>query len=95
MVNPVVFPPPASDRRWATRAILGEELWIQRRPRDAAGIVSAATSIAAICALVAAYRHRLRVAAAATIVQMALTLVYWQMMVRYLDRHREREHSRG
>jgi hypothetical protein len=26
-------------------------------------------------------------AAVATAVQMALTLVYWQQMVRYLDRH--------
>lgn len=95
MVNPAVFPPPASDRRWATRAILGEELWITRRPKDAAWIVSAGTSIAAICALVAARRHRLRLATAAAVAQMALTLVYWEMMVRYLDRHRRREPSRG
>lgn len=66
--------------------MLGEELWISRRPRDAAMAVSAASSAAALGALVAARRHRLRPALIAIAVQMALTLVYWQQMVRYLDR---------
>ncbi len=86
LVNPVIFPEPASDENWATRAILGEELWITQRPRDAAQAVSALTSVAAVCAIVAARRHRLGPAVTATAVQMALTLVYWQMMARYRDR---------
>jgi hypothetical protein len=39
-------------------------------------------------ALVAARRDRALLAAVTTAAQMALTLVYWQQMVRYLDRHR-------
>lgn len=42
----------------------------------------------AVIALVAARRHRLVLAAAATAVQTALTLMYWQQMVQYLDRSR-------
>lgn len=85
-VNPFVFGKPAHHRAWSTRAMLGEELWISRRPRDAATLVSAATSAAALGAVLAARRHRLRPALIAVAVQMALTLVYWQQMVRYLER---------
>lgn len=85
-VNPFVFGKPAHHRAWSTRAMLGEELWISRRPRDAAALVSAATSAAALGAVLAARRRRLRPALIAVAVQMALTLVYWQQMVRYLER---------
>ena len=85
--NPVAFPKVTDDRNWATRAILGEELWITRRPRDTVTGLSVATSAVAVVAIVAARRHRPVLAAVATAVQMALTLVYWQQMVRYLDRH--------
>ncbi|BBY36749.1 hypothetical protein MMAN_08830 [Mycobacterium mantenii] len=86
-VNPVVFGEPAQHRAWSTWAMLGEELWISRRPRDGAMLVSAMTSAAAVGAVYAARRHRLRQALIAVAVQMALTLVYWQQMVRYLERH--------
>jgi hypothetical protein len=71
---------------WSTRAMLGEELWISRRPRDAATVVSGLTSAAAVVAVVAARRHRLLPAAIATALQMSLTLIYWEQMVRYLER---------
>ncbi|UXA04353.1 hypothetical protein KXD96_15065 [Mycobacterium sp. SMC-2] len=87
-VNPFVFGKPAHERAWSTRAMLGEELWISRRPRDAAMVVSALTSVAALGAVVAACRHRALPAAAAVAVQMALTLVYWEQMVRYFERER-------
>ncbi len=86
-VNPVIFPKVADDENWATRAMLGEELWITKRPKDTAAALSALTSIIAVLAIVAARRHRAGLAAVATAAQMALTLVYWQQMVRYLDRH--------
>ena len=88
-VNPFVFGKPAHERAWSTRAMLGEELWITRRPRDAALAVSALTSAVAVGAVVAAGRRRLIPAAIATAVQMAMTLVYWEQMVRYSDRHRD------
>jgi hypothetical protein len=85
-VNPFVFGKPRDERAWSTRAMLGEELWITRRPRDAAMAVSALTSAAALGGVIAARRRRLIPVVVATAVQMALTLVYWEQMVRYFDR---------
>src|SRR5262245_22175481 len=82
-INPIVFGKPAADRAWSTRAMLGEELWITDRPRDAAMAVSTVTSAVSAGGLFAAYRRRLAPAAIAVAVQMALTLVYWEQMVRY------------
>jgi hypothetical protein len=86
-VNPVVFGKPRHHRAWSTRAMLGEELWIAQRPRDGAMAVGAVTSALAVGAVLAARRRRLVPAAAATAAQMALTLIYWEQMVRYFDRH--------
>lgn len=85
-LNPVLFPAPADDSAWSTRAMLGEEQWITDRPRDAALAVQTAGSAAMAAALVAAYRRRPAPAAAATAAAMGLTMVYWRQMVRYYDR---------
>jgi hypothetical protein len=87
-INPVVFGKPAHERAWASRAMLGEEQWIVDRPRDVSTVLGVVSSTAAVVAIVAARHHRLRTAVAATAVQMALTLVYWALMVRYFDRRR-------
>ncbi|MDT0304986.1 DUF6653 family protein [Streptomonospora wellingtoniae] len=86
-LNPVLFPEPADDSAWATRAMLGEERWITERPRDAAMAVQAATSVASMLAIAAAYRRRPVGAGAATAAMMGLTMVYWEQMARYYDRH--------
>jgi uncharacterized protein DUF6653 len=85
-LNPVVFPPPADNRAWATRAILGEEL-STRRPKDTPKAITAATSLFAIVAIVASARRRPVPAAVSCAAQMALTLVYWEMMARYWNRY--------
>ncbi|OBK28558.1 hypothetical protein A5634_20260 [Mycobacterium asiaticum] len=85
-VNPFVFGEPKHHRAWATRAMLGEELWISGRPRDAAVVISGVASAVSACAVVAARRRRLKPAVVAVTVQMALTMVYWQLMVRYFER---------
>ncbi|OBK19622.1 DUF6653 family protein [Mycobacterium asiaticum] len=86
-VNPVVFGKPKHLDAWATRAMLGEELWITERPRDAAALLSIATSAIALRAAIAARRRQLKPAVVSVAVQMALTMLYWQLMVRYLARH--------
>lgn len=85
-VNPFIFGKPGHERACSTRAMLGEELWIADRPRDAAMVVSTLTSALALSAVLAARRRRLAPAAIAVAVQMTLTLVYWEQMVRYFVR---------
>ena len=91
VANPVIFPRPADEQAWSTRAVLGEELWIRERPRDAAMAVDAAATLTGITALIAARRHRAAPAAGATAVTMGLVLVYWRLMARYYDQHQRAE----
>jgi hypothetical protein len=85
IANAVVFPKPRHERAWATRAVLGEELWIVERPRDAAMAVNAASSACLVAALFAAHRHALAPAVAGTAGAMALIMVYWKQMADYYD----------
>ena len=48
--------------------------------------VSVLTSAFSLSAVFSGRSHRLAPAAIATVVQMALTLVYWAQMVRYFER---------
>jgi hypothetical protein len=48
--------------------------------------VSALTSAVSLGTVIAARRRQLIPAATATAVQMAMTLVHWEQMVRYFDR---------
>jgi hypothetical protein len=92
VANAVIFPKPANDRAWATRAVLGEEMWIIDRPKDAAMALNAGSTALLICALIAARRRRLVPAVAATAGAMALTMVYWKQMVDYYDARRPAGH---
>ena len=73
-VNPVVFGKPAHEQAWSTRAMLGEERWIDERPMDTAMAVNAAATAAGIAAMIAARRRRAVPAAVATATQMALLM---------------------
>ncbi|WP_235653650.1 DUF6653 family protein [Mycolicibacter icosiumassiliensis] len=87
-LNPVIFPAPANQSAWSTRAMLGEEQWVITRPRDAALLVNLAGSAATGTALLYARLRRLGPAMIATAAAMALTMGYWALMVRYFDRRR-------
>lgn len=87
-LNPVIFPAPADRSAWSTRAMLGEEQWIIARPRDAALLVNLAGGAATAAALLNARRRRLLPTVIATVVAMALTMGYWELMVRYFGRRR-------
>ncbi|MEM7526408.1 MAG: DUF6653 family protein [Pseudomonadota bacterium] len=39
-VNPTAFPPPADDRSWMSRAVLGEKIWVEARNGDGSAAVA-------------------------------------------------------
>lgn len=90
-INPVVFGRPANERAWSTRAMLGEERWIDDRPMDAAMAVNVAATAAGVTAMIAARRRRAVPATAATAAQMGLLLAYWELMARYHDHNADRD----
>jgi hypothetical protein len=89
LLNPVAFPPPADDRAWMTRGVLGERVWLRHGPRP--GWVSALNALSGLpflYALVAAYRRQPRRAALAGALAGALKLAFVAWCVRLYDRTR-------
>jgi hypothetical protein len=88
--DPMVFGKPAHERAWATRAVLGEEQWIEDRPMDAAMAVNVGASVAGVAAMIAARKRRAAPAAVSMATLMALLLWYWELMARYHDERGDR-----
>ncbi|MHA6799762.1 DUF6653 family protein [Bounagaea algeriensis] len=86
-INPVLFAKPQDERAWSTRAMLGEEMWVLARPKDAGMVVNVVAATACALAMVSARRRRLKPAVVLTAAQMTLILVYWELMARYFDEH--------
>jgi len=72
ILNPIVFPKPKDDSAWATKAMLGEEMWIARHPRDRAMAVNAAASAFGIGGVVSALKRRPLATALCTVSEIAL-----------------------
>ena len=88
LLNPVVFPKPEDDSAWATRAMLGEEMWIAQRPLDGAMAVNALASAFGIGGVVEALKRQPLATALCTVSEIALLLVYWRLMSEYYEEHR-------
>ncbi len=88
IINPIVTPPPADDSAWATRAVLGEELWLTDHPRDRIAAINAANSAALMAAALAARKKSRPLTILWTATSMALTLVSWNFYADYYDQHR-------
>ncbi|MFD3748043.1 DUF6653 family protein [Nocardia sp. NPDC058633] len=93
VVNPVIFPEPAHQRAWATRAVLGEELWLIDHPRDAGLAVDLAATGAGLIALGGAWHRRPVPTVVAAGTTMLLLLGYWELMARYYEAHRDAQTS--
>ncbi|MQA01850.1 MAG: hypothetical protein GEV07_03670 [Streptosporangiales bacterium] len=84
-LNAVVFPAPADDSNWATRAMLGEEQWLEAGQLDRVAAVNAVASVLLTGSVIAAWKHRLVPAAALTAGMIGLTLYQWQLMAESYD----------
>lgn len=95
-LNPRLFAAPRNMTSWASRATLGERVWLNQRlvpipPEDAqrALVLSVATGIGFIVALVGAYQTNLWLAVTGAIVTYAAKLVFLDRMVSLYDRMRD------
>jgi hypothetical protein len=88
-VNPVVFPPPRDDSAFATRMVLGEEMWLEERPVSSALVIDGLAAVALLVAIDRARRHGPRQMTIATIVAMSALLWYWREMARFYDVRRD------
>jgi hypothetical protein len=92
IANPMVFPEPKDDKAWATRAMLGEEMWIAKRPLDRAMALSVGATAFNLGGVWGAYKRLLLPTVVCTVGQVGLLLAYWREMALYYERHRgERE----
>jgi hypothetical protein len=92
IANPMVFPEPKDDKAWATRAMLGEEMWIAKRPLDRAMALSVGATAFNLGGVWGAYKRLLLPTVVCTVGQVGLLLAYWREMAFYYERHRgERE----
>ena len=89
LLNPVVFSEPEDDSAWATRAMLGEEMWIAERPFDKAMAVNVAASAFGVGGVLASFKRRPLPTALCTVSEIALLLLYWRMMTEYYEEHRK------
>jgi hypothetical protein len=89
LLNPVVFPEPRNDPSWATRAMLGEEMWIAKRPVDGAMSVNALASAFGIGGVVGALKRRPLPTALCTMSEVALLPFYWRLVAEYYEEHRK------
>ncbi|WP_193070972.1 DUF6653 family protein [Brevibacterium sp. FME37] len=80
VLNPIVFRSPRDERAWATRAMLGEELWSERLRFDRASTVNAVSTAAMAVSIAGAWRKSVGQTVPAVVVQMSLTLVFWKLM---------------
>ena len=88
IANPVVFPEPKDDKAWATRAMLGEEMWIAKRPLDRAMALNVGASALGLYGVWGAYKRRRLPTAVCIVGEVALLLAYWREMALYYERHR-------
>ena len=89
--NPVIFPPPENDSSWATRCVLGEQLWTAKRRRDFPMALNAASAVFYAGALLTAYRRRLWPMMFCASSSYLLKLWFLDRMTLYYEQHRERE----
>jgi hypothetical protein len=87
--NPVLFPEPEGDESWATRGVLGEELWIAERPRDLSVPINTASAAFFAGGLLATYRRRFWPMMLGASAALLLKLWYIDRMVFYYEQHRD------
>lgn len=90
LVNPFLFPEPESKESWASRSVLGEQIWTQKWHWDFPTAISALGGLFALLGLLAAYFQFFWPTIVAVVLAMGLKTLFLHLMVRlYDDRRRQ------
>jgi hypothetical protein len=89
--NPLIFPAPKDDSSWATRSVLGEELWTAKRRRDIPMALNTASAVFFAGAIVAAYKRRLWPMLVCAGPSLLLKMWFIDRMTFYYGEHKEQE----
>jgi hypothetical protein len=85
-LNPLLFRPPSDDRAWATRVVLGEQVWLDRGVLPSKEAAMAAASAPVYLATFGAALRKSRWGTLGGIVlSMTLMLLFFARMVRLYD----------
>jgi hypothetical protein len=94
VVNPLVFAPPETDDAWATRVVLGERVWLERKSLFSADALFATASAPVyLFTLRAAVERRPIRTAVGTVASMALMLLFFDRMARRYEGHADSHDS--
>ena len=88
LVNPRLFPPPEDGSSWATRSVLGEQLWTRKKHADLPMVQNVLSGLSFLVALQSAYTHRLGRLVSFGGLALALKLWFLERMVAYYKEHR-------
>jgi hypothetical protein len=87
LLNPRLFPPPKDASSWATRSVLGEQIWTSKPRADLPMLINIFSALFFLVALYSAYARRLW--ELITVGGLALMFKLWflERMVAYYNEH--------
>ena len=87
LLNPRLFPPPKDGSSWATRSVLGEQIWTRKLRADVPMSISILSGLFFLVALYSAYARQLRRLVSFGSLALGFKLWFLQRMVTYYDEY--------
>jgi hypothetical protein len=85
VLNPRLFPSPKDDSAWATRAVLGEQLWMKGSKVGIPMALNATSGVCFVVGLRSAYRRRLSPLVACGVLALGFKMLFLTRMVDLYD----------
>src|SRR5918993_2470612 len=90
LLTPRLFPPPNDGSSWATRSVLGEQIWTRKRYTDLPMAISTFSALFFLVALYSAYAQRLWRLVSFGSLALGFKLWFLERMVSYYDEYSAR-----
>ena len=87
LLNPRLFPPPHNNSSWATRSVLGEQIWTSKPRADLPMALNMFSALLFLVALYSAYARQLRRLLSFGGLALVFKLWFLERMVTYYDEY--------